>query len=59
MKPVLYYIVARLKEPSTYAGLATLLAAYHISAEQSAAIVAGFMAAGGLVAAFFPDPGSK
>ena len=55
MKPLIHYLVARLKEPSSYAGLAALLAAYHVSADQSAAIIAGCIALGGLLAVFVPE----
>jgi len=55
MKPVLQYIIARLKEPTTYGGLAVLLAAYHISAVQANAIIAVCVAVGGLLSVFLPE----
>lgn len=55
MTPILEYVIARLKEPSTYGGLAALLGAYHINAAQSAAIIAVLTALGGLLAVFLPE----
>ena len=51
------YILSRLKEPSTYAGLGLLLSALglHISDTQVNAIAQGAMAIAGVAAAFVPE----
>lgn len=53
------YILARLREPSTYAGLAAVLAAFGLSLDaglvQSIALLGTGLA--GVLAAFMPDKG--
>jgi hypothetical protein len=53
------YLIARLREPSTYAGLAALLASFGLSLDaglvQSIALLGTGLA--GVVAAFMPDRG--
>jgi hypothetical protein len=54
---ILAYIVSRLKEPSTYAGLATLLGivGVNLAPEALQSIIAVLTAAAGLVAVLVPD----
>jgi hypothetical protein len=54
---VLAYLVARLKEPSTYAGLAALLgfAGVHLAPEAMTGIITFLTAAAALVAVLVPD----
>lgn len=65
MSPVLLtlarYAVARLKEPSTYLGLGTILVAAHIQVPDAtlASIVQVLIALAGVAATLLPDPGSK
>ena len=51
------YLLDRLKEPSTYAGLAALLGliGVHVSADQSAAIIQAICAIFSAVAMFVPE----
>ena len=51
------YLLARLKEPSTWRGLAVLATAagVQMSPEQIAAIVPVGLAVAGAIGAFFPD----
>lgn len=51
------YILGRLREPSTYAGIAAILAAFNINVpnETWGLIVQVGIGAAGLIAAFFPD----
>lgn len=51
------YIIARLREPSTYAGLAALLAAFGVSIapEKMTAVVSLVTALAGVAAVFLPD----
>jgi hypothetical protein len=51
------YLLARLREPSTYAGLAALLAAFGvtIAPEKMTAIVSLATALAGAAAVFLPD----
>lgn len=51
------YIVARMKEPSSYAGLSVLLGLFgaHIAPEQSSAIVTLGTAIAGALAVFVPQ----
>lgn len=51
------YIINRLKEPSTYVGLGTFLAALglHLSDVQVSAIVTLSLGIGGLLSAFIPE----
>lgn len=51
------FLIARLREPSTYAGLGTLagLVGYALTAEQINAIIAFLVSAGGLIAIFLPE----
>lgn len=53
----LAFIVARLKEPSTYTGLSVLLADLHINltSAQSSAIISALVALGGVAAVFLPE----
>jgi hypothetical protein len=57
---LLAYVVARLKEPSTYAGLGALLAAagLHPSEAMLGAAVNAAMALAGLAAVLLPEAGS-
>jgi hypothetical protein len=54
---ILAYLVARLKEPSTYAGLASLIGiiGLKIAPEQFQAIVTVATAVAGAIAVFVPD----
>jgi hypothetical protein len=54
------YLLARLKEPSTYAGLGTLVAAagLHPSQELLVSIVNAAVALAGLLAMLLPEAGS-
>lgn len=54
---MLAYILARAKEPSTYAGLATIigLVGIKVAPDQFAALVAVATAVAGAVAVFLPD----
>jgi VanZ family protein len=55
------YLIDRLKEPSTYTGLGTLLAAFglHFSDTQVSAIVSLSLAIGGLLSVFLPEGKSQ
>lgn len=55
---ILFFILARLKEPSTYAGLAALLALAGLSWSEAQinAIIAVLVAISGALAVFLPDP---
>lgn len=63
MTKVIEFLLARLKEPSTWAGIAVFLGMFGVSDEFSnrlatnGAIVAA--AIGSLIAVFLPSPGSK
>ena len=58
---MLPYVLDRLKEPSTYAGLSALLVAFgvHIEPGMLQNVVVGGIAIGGAIAAAFPDPNKK
>lgn len=62
MNPILSYISGRLREPSTYAGLSTILIAYKVIPNDPTAVqtltTAG-VAIGGILAALFPEQGAK
>lgn len=51
------FLLARMKEPSTYAGLGALLGVLglHFSAAQLNALVSALAALAGLAAVFFPE----
>lgn len=56
------WLGARLREPSTYAGLAVLLAAAHLTSDQDSLVHALTLigtGVGGLIAILLPDPGSS
>ncbi|MFZ0837056.1 MAG: hypothetical protein WAM77_06360 [Xanthobacteraceae bacterium] len=55
------YLIDRLKEPSTYAGLGTVFAALglHFSNAQVSAIVSLSLAIGGVLSVFLPEAKSK
>jgi hypothetical protein len=57
---MLHYLLARAREPSSYAGLAVLLGAAGISVAPAEwqAIVGVLTAAAGLLAILFPEPGA-
>jgi hypothetical protein len=57
---MLHYFLARAREPSSYAGLATLLSAAGIAVAtpEWQAIVAVLTAVAGLLAVLFPEPGA-
>jgi hypothetical protein len=57
MNPLVAYLLARLREPSTYAGLGGLFAAFglHPNAEVIGAIVNAAVAAAGLAAVLIPE----
>jgi len=58
---MLNFILARAKEPSTYAGLGLILAAagLHFSSGQTNAIVQLLMALAGVVSMFIPEGMNK
>jgi hypothetical protein len=60
MRLLLAFLVARLKEPSSYAGLGAMLAALGIHADDAvvAAAVQLLVAAGGLAAVLLPEQGA-
>lgn len=55
------YIGARMREPSTYTGLAVLLglAGLHLTPDVGKALVELLMAAGALIGVVLPETGSK
>lgn len=57
MKPAFLYILARLKERSTWLGLISLATAFGImlTPEQTESVIAAGMAAAGLIGAFTRD----
>ncbi len=57
MKTLLPFLLARLKEPSSYAGLATLAAAagLNLSGVQLDAVTTSVVALAGLAAVFLPE----
>lgn len=57
MNTLVPYIIERLKEPSTYAGLGALLAAagIHLSDAQVGSITALALAVGGALSVFLPE----
>jgi uncharacterized membrane protein HdeD (DUF308 family) len=57
---MLQYLLARAKEPSSYAGLAILLSAAGVSVAPGEwqAIVGALTAIAGLLAILFPEPGA-
>jgi hypothetical protein len=58
---IVNYLIDRLKEPSTYTGLGTLLAALglHFSDAQVSAVVSLSLAIGGVVSVFVPEGKSR
>lgn len=58
MLPVLVWVIARLKEPSSYGGLGLMLAGMHLCTNcdgLSAALIPLFMAVAGLAAFLLPE----
>jgi len=58
---IVNYLIDRLKEPSTYTGLGTFLAAIglHFSDAQVGAVVSLLLAIGGVLSVFVPEGKSQ
>jgi len=62
MNPVVEYVAARMKEPSTWAGLASILIAFKVLPNDPNAIstlTTVGVAIGGILAAIFPETAKK
>ena len=58
MNPIVEYIAARMKEPSTWAGVASILIAFRVfpnDPSATATLTTAGVAVGGILAAIFPE----
>ncbi len=58
MNPVIEYVAARMKEPSTWAGLSTVLIAFRVLPDDSSTattLTTVGVAIGGILATIFPE----
>jgi len=62
LSPVVSYIGARMKEPSTWVGLSSILVAFKVLPDDPTAVQAlttAGIAIGGILGAIFPEQGAK
>ena len=62
MNSVIEFLGARMKEPSTWAGLSSILVAFKLlpaNPDATTALTTAGIAIGGILAALFPEQGAK